>query len=48
MIARASGVAQAVEHLPSKCDTLSSNPRITKVNYISIKLLLPQTNLTKS
>jgi hypothetical protein len=27
---RAGGMAQAVEHLPSKCDTLSSNPRTTK------------------
>jgi hypothetical protein len=27
---RAGGADQAVEHLPSKCETLSSNPSIAK------------------
>jgi hypothetical protein len=29
---RAGGVAQAVEHLPSKCEALSSSPSTAKVN----------------
>jgi hypothetical protein len=26
------GMAQVVEHQPSKCKTMNSNPRITKIN----------------
>jgi hypothetical protein len=30
---RAGGVTQAIQHLPSKCEALSSNPRTTKKNF---------------
>jgi hypothetical protein len=30
LLFRTGGVAQVVEHLPSKCEALSSNPRIVK------------------
>jgi hypothetical protein len=30
MVKRAGGMAQAVEHLPSKCKTLNSNPGTTE------------------
>jgi hypothetical protein len=34
---KAGGVAQAVEHLPSKCKTLSSKPSIAKTFFFNLR-----------
>jgi hypothetical protein len=39
-ISRAGRVAQVVEHLPSKCKTLCSNPITAKLKNFQMKIIL--------
>jgi hypothetical protein len=43
---RDGGVAQAVNHLPSKCEVLSSNPRVAKQKHDIGPLSFPRNLIT--